>query len=138
VGIILYPNDTGQWEAFPEGRGVLATITFKAIMQERGLEKPPLTCNLTLADVLMIDEMIEELPINVQHGQYCMYPSNIVDFNMDGKVDIKDVALVARAFGSFEGHPRYDPWLDANRDGKIDMKDVALACKNFGWKAYDP
>jgi len=138
VGIMLYPNDTGQWEAFPEGSGVLATITFKAIMQERGLEKPPLTCDLTLADVLLIDETIEELPVNIQNGKYYMYPSNVVDFNSDGKVDIKDVALISKAFGAYEGLPQYDPWLDTNGDGKIDIKDVALTSRNFGWTAYDP
>lgn len=138
VGIMLYPNETGRWEAFPEGSGVLATITFKAIYQERGLEKPPLTCDLTLTDVMVLDDAIEEIPFSIQHGLYRMYPNNIADFNWDNKVDMKDIALISKLFGTFEGHPKYDPWYDTNSDGKIDMRDVALASKNFGWTPKDP
>jgi hypothetical protein len=32
------------------------------------------------------------------------------DLNMDGKVDLKDIVLAARAFGEFPGRPRWNPW----------------------------
>jgi parallel beta-helix repeat protein len=54
------------------------------------------------------------------------------DLNHDGKVDIKDVATAAAAFGSYPGHPRWNSAADVNQDGKIDIKDISLIAKNFG------
>jgi hypothetical protein len=141
VGMMLYPNDTGELEVFPSGGGVLATITFKAIYQERGLEKPPLTCGLTLTDTMILDDEIPlyEIPHNIQQGLYKIYPTHIGDFNQDGKVDMKDIGRVARAFGESPGRPRWDPVCDTNHDLKIDMKDVAITARGFGWTPiYDP
>jgi hypothetical protein len=50
----------------------------------------------------------------------------------DGKVDMRDVAYVAKRFGATPGSPFWDPNADINGDGKIDMKDVAIVAKNFG------
>jgi len=54
------------------------------------------------------------------------------DINGDGKVDIKDVAVVAAAFGSYPGHDRWNPEADLNNDEKVDIKDVAMVASNFG------
>jgi len=56
----------------------------------------------------------------------------VVDFTGDGKVDGRDIALVAKAFASYPGHPRWNPDVDLNQDGKIDGKDIAPECKHFG------
>ena len=50
----------------------------------------------------------------------------------DGKVDMKDIAVVAKAFGSEPGEPGWNPIADLYPDGKIDMKDVAIPARNFG------
>jgi len=139
VGIFIYPDENGTWHEFPEGSGLLATITFKAIYQERGLEKPPLACNLALCDTLIIDDEIQEVPHDIQNSVFQMYPTNIGDINYDGKVDVRDVARVAAAFGETPDRPRWDPICDINCDNKIDVKDVSLVARNFGWKSlYDP
>jgi hypothetical protein len=54
---------------------------------------------------------------------------------MDGKVDMKDISILCRAFGSYPGHPRWNSLADENEDGIIDMFDIALTCRNFG-KTY--
>jgi len=58
------------------------------------------------------------------------------DVNHDGKVDIKDLAIVASAYGSSVGDPRYNPDADVypvgSPDGKIDIHDLAIVAKNFG------
>lgn len=56
----------------------------------------------------------------------------VVDLNGDGKVDIKDIVIVALAFGSFPGHPRWNEIADLNKDEKIDLKDVLFIARNFG------
>jgi hypothetical protein len=54
------------------------------------------------------------------------------DLNGDGKVDILDIATVAKAFGSFPGDSRWNPIADVNRDGKVDILDIAMVATNFG------
>jgi len=52
----------------------------------------------------------------------------------DIKVDVKDVATTAKAFGTIPGHKRWSPIADINRDHKVDVKDISAIAKKFGWK----
>jgi|GEM_PF-656781 len=54
------------------------------------------------------------------------------DINNDGKVDITDMATLAIAFGSYPGHPRWNPDADLTLDQKIDILDLALAASHYG------
>jgi len=54
------------------------------------------------------------------------------DLNGDGKVDITDLAMASAAFGSYPGHPRWNPAADINRDNRIDIQDIARVSANFG------
>jgi len=60
------------------------------------------------------------------------------DINGDAKVDMKDIALVAVAFGTIPGHPRWNPDVDITGptclvpDNRVDMRDVSLVAQNFG------
>jgi hypothetical protein len=49
-----------------------------------------------------------------------------------GVVDMKDVAYVAKRFGTLPGAPLWDEIADLNSSGKVDMKDIAIVAKNFG------
>lgn len=70
----------------------------------------------------------------IVHMAFDGYFSNCspYDITRDGKIDIRDVATVAHAFGSYPGHPRWNPDADVNDDGKVDIKDVALVAAHFG------
>jgi hypothetical protein len=54
------------------------------------------------------------------------------DVNGDGRVNLMDIALVARAFGSTPTSPNWNPAADLNGDGTVNMKDVVLVARNFG------
>jgi hypothetical protein len=54
------------------------------------------------------------------------------DVDGNGQVDIFDVRLIAAAFGSYPGNPRWNPDYDLNQSGGIDIFDIRLAAKNFG------
>lgn len=54
------------------------------------------------------------------------------DVDGDGKVDGKDLAIVAAAFGSYPGNLRWNPSADLNGDLKIDGKDMGIVAQNFG------
>ncbi len=56
------------------------------------------------------------------------YPNTLPD----GKVDIKDLAAIAKCYGANYPDPRYYTNYDLNGDGKIDIKDLAMAAKNYG------
>ena len=54
------------------------------------------------------------------------------DANEDGKVDWKDLLVLARAYGSKLGEAAYVPEADFNGDGKIDWKDLLVLARNYG------
>jgi hypothetical protein len=53
------------------------------------------------------------------------------DLNTDGKVDMKDLALLAKNFGSHTNSS-----LDLVPDGEINIKDIVFLLKRFG-SVYD-
>jgi hypothetical protein len=66
-----------------------------------------------------------------------------VDPSVDGTLDVKDLTVTARMFGSCDparfgagqcpgGDPAYDEDLDFNGDGWVDGDDLAQVCSNFG------
>ena len=61
--------------------------------------------------------------------------SLIGDVNVDGKVDIEDIYMVALAFGETPNRPRWNPQADINNDEIIDIQDIYLTAKNFGKQA---
>jgi hypothetical protein len=54
------------------------------------------------------------------------------DVTGDFKVDILDIATIARAYGAYPGHPRWNPNADLDNNNKIDIIDIAKAAKNYG------
>ncbi len=60
---------------------------------------------------------------------------HIADLNQDGDVDMKDIAVGAKAFGSYPIHPRWNPIVDIDKNDIINMRDIASIAMNFG-KTY--
>jgi len=54
------------------------------------------------------------------------------DINKDEKVDIEDIFTAALAYGSYPGHPNWDPRCDVNNDLKVDVMDIYLITLKFG------
>jgi hypothetical protein len=57
----------------------------------------------------------------------------LADVNNDGKVDMRDIGLIGRLYGSSQGSEMWDPHADIIQDGKIDMRDMGYAAKCFGF-----
>ena len=54
------------------------------------------------------------------------------DLNRDGKVNIIDISIVAKAFDSHPGHEGWNPDADLNHDEKINILDISAFAKCFG------
>lgn len=59
-------------------------------------------------------------------------PPNLGDITGDGKVDLKDVYIVAKAYCSRVGDPRYNSTADLNSDGAVDIEDLIIVTLNYG------
>jgi hypothetical protein len=63
---------------------------------------------------------------------------HVADLNHDNMVDMRDVGIAARAFGSYPGHDRWNPIADITGpqhlvpDDSVDMRDIGLITRNFG------
>lgn len=55
----------------------------------------------------------------------------VTDVNGDGKVDMKDIGIVGKAFGEGPGDPRWNPVADVNGDEVVNLLDIALMSKDF-------
>jgi nitrous oxidase accessory protein len=53
------------------------------------------------------------------------------DINYDMKVNIVDITLIARAYGSQFGDSDWNPRYDLNNDKSINILDIAVAAANF-------
>jgi len=114
-------------EIFPEGSGTLATITLKAIKMPEEL----MSVDLVLFDAMMLDVDGNEISYDrVEKGVY-KAPVELGDLNYDMKIDLRDILVLAKAFGSYPGHPRWDPIADLNADDKVSLLDAIIIAKAF-------
>jgi len=54
------------------------------------------------------------------------------DIDGDGKVDLKDLTLLAKAYGSTPGKPNWNPLCDLNHDGVVDLTDLVTVATCYG------
>jgi len=53
------------------------------------------------------------------------------DLNEDGKVNILDIALVANAWGTHPGEPRWNPKCDLDGNGIVNIIDITLVAREY-------
>lgn len=79
---------------------------------------------VAIALVLCAVTLLLVLPVKASAIMY--------DLNGDGKTDIKDTVIVARAFGTSPDHPRWNAQADLNKDNKVDLTDLFIISQHFG------
>jgi len=137
VGDQILPSN-GEYTVFPEGSGIIATITFKGIF-------PKGSCALELKDIKLTDDKANLITtLDPKNGYYQIL---FGDVNGDGKVDIKDLSLASLAYGSYgpdgpkhayPGLPASSRWepigprADLNNDNTVDLRDLMRIAINFG------
>lgn len=58
-------------------------------------------------------------------------PASIEDINNDGAINIADILLVAGAFNTTGGNPKYNSLYDLNKDGSINISDIMMIALKF-------
>jgi PKD repeat protein len=56
----------------------------------------------------------------------------VTDLNKDGIINIIDIAIVAKAFGSKPGDPNWNATADLDKNGWINIIDIATVARDFG------
>jgi len=124
-GILLLPQMDGEYTAFPEGNGSLATITFNATVAGG--------CALELFDTKLSNPVPEPISHTASDGFVTVTEVTVSpDVNGDGIVDISDIVLAGQSLGSYPGHPRWNPIADLNLDSLVDIFDLVLIARSFG------
>ena len=54
------------------------------------------------------------------------------DINNDNRIDLTDLALLSRAFGTTTEDEHWDPRADLNNDGRVDISDLTILTRNYG------
>jgi hypothetical protein len=127
VGYVTVFASLPPEELTKNGAGTLATMKFH--VKDLGFSL------LHLSDVQIKDKKSRILPLKPLEDGYFSNTALRGDVNGDGKVDVQDIAVAEKAFGSSAGppaNPRWNPAADMNQDGRIDVFDIAVICKNFG------
>ena len=111
------------------GSGLLATISFTTISVV--WPDPAQNTSLHLYDTVLKTNLDVLIPHDSVDGFYEYVPAP-GDANSDGQVNVLDLRIVARAYGTRPGDLYWDPRADLNRDGLINVFDLVLVSKNYG------
>jgi len=120
VKIKIFRNDQkGQ-----SGEGVL--VTLKLVGVNKG------TTLLKIDQPSAKNSQLEPFPIQGHEVQAVVTMFLPGDVNGDGTVNIDDLIIFSRCFGSKKGDQNYDARCDFNNDGTVDGIDLILLAYNWG------
>jgi hypothetical protein len=98
------------------------------------------TGNITVRLIFDGSNMTQDQKSKLQLMEYTPLPGDItgpIIAMPDGKVDIRDIAYVAKQFGTNTNSSNWNPTADLTGpggvpDGKVDIRDIAYVAKQFG------
>jgi len=62
---------------------------------------------------------------------------DVSNSNNENIIDIRDIATVAKAYGSYPGHPKWNAACDFDDNDKINIIDISMIARNFGKTCSD-
>jgi hypothetical protein len=107
--------------------GVLATLTFQVIKLANS------TIGLTAGTPTLTDNHANSITCALMNATIVAHATRIPgDVNGDGKVDLADLVLFAKAYGSKPGDPNWNPAADFLGHGKVDLADLVVLAEHYG------
>jgi len=97
-------------------------VEFGMIVQHKYVKMGEYTVSLNVTD--------SEGEWNVKEITFKVLPHR-ADLNEDGKVDILDLYVLCRAYGSYPEYERWNAKADINNDGKVNILDAVIIAKSF-------
>ena len=79
-----------------------------------------------LASLILLAAVLMALVPN----SYCCFP--VGDLDRNWVVDMRDLGILARAFGSYPNSANWNPDADLNGDGFVDIRDAGILLRHFG------
>jgi len=107
-----------------QGHGNVCTITFTVLHDgstELWLGKP-----LATNGGGTVETIAQSLDITLRSG------ANVWDIDGNKRVDLGDMVILARAYGSKIGDKGYDNAADLNGDGRVDDADLQILRQHYG------
>ena len=80
---------------------------------------------------------IGDTPYTIDENNQDYYPliipyTRIGDLDNDGAINVLDLCIFGKAYGSYQGHPRWNSNADLDNNGVINILDGVQIAKNFG------
>ncbi len=111
-----------------------AQICYVDHVESRHTNQVSISLNAALAWVTCyMDKDLGPPPIVTPATTIPTLPGVAEDINKDGAVNMSDVVIIAKAFGSISGEDIFDKRCDLNYDGVINMVDVMRFALKFGF-----
>jgi len=124
-----------------EIRGTGGAGATTGLQQNPSISSPEGTYNLTFklgSDARLGNHTVYATSDYVIDGYYQKVTSNVIfrvggpwDINGDGKVNIIDIVIVALAFDSRPGDPKWNPKADLNGDGIVNIIDIVIVAVHW-------
>jgi hypothetical protein len=93
----------------------------------------PISPTLTLT----VDKTVASPGENVTLSGVLNIPNEAGDIVKDNIISLADVVALAKSYGSYPGHARWNPDADLNKDGKVDLGDLVIIAKHYGQHSGD-
>jgi hypothetical protein len=135
-------NSSAKWNG---DDGLVAQITFQITGQpSKALNQSDFNAQLHIIYAELIDnhlvsdrglgQVFEEVPYSIVQGSLKIDdPVSIPgDLNGDGKVNLADLVILARAYGSRPGDANWNPVADILGHGEVDLADLAVLANHYG------
>jgi minor extracellular serine protease Vpr len=122
VGSVAVKGATGTAQV--QGHGNVCTITFTVLHDgstELWLGKP-----LATNSSGTVETIAQSLAVTLRSG------ANVWDIDGNKRVDLGDMVILARAYGSKIGDKGYDNAADLNGDGRVDDADLQILRQHYG------
>jgi hypothetical protein len=136
VSVMEYTPATSPYPPLPNAIGPIYNITVvtassRASLTSTSSASSSLTSGLTgLVTVgLHYDPSSVSDPSKLVIAQFDFL---VGDVNHDGKVNLLDLFIIAKALFSTRTSRNWNPTCDLNGDGRVDLKDMWLALQNLG------
>lgn len=88
--------------------------------------------NLTDVTIQPTSLTLQRFEISSQQGHPTVLVRVEGDVDGNGAVDLIDLTLLARSYGSKRGEALYNAAADLNSDGYVDLTDLSILARNYG------